>query len=133
MLSILSAVLLSQIGSPAPSQVIIDGGSMYPRKQIVSYRFTCPDGVVTVDVTQVHGLPPKVTRALYGDAPITAEIGPQISRAISALRTVESVSPRCLTGGGIWLIFGGLLRDENPSRRHVVSVQFGRHGHATFN
>jgi hypothetical protein len=83
-------------------------------------------------LAQVHGSPTKLVRALYGGVQITGRVGPQISKAIGRFRTVETVSPRCLTGGGIWLMFGGLLRDENPSRKHVVSVKFGRRGQLTF-
>lgn len=132
MLSILPLVTLLQAASATPP-VVLDGGSMYPPKQTVAYHFTCPDGVVTVEVAQVHGSPPRLARALYDGVQITRRIGPQISEAIGRFRSVETVSPRCLTGGGIWLMFGGLLRDENPSSKHIVSVTFDRQGRLTSN
>lgn len=69
----------------------------------------------------------KLARAVYGGVPIADAIRGQISAAVSRFRTVESISPRCLTGGGIRLLFGGLFRDEYPARKHVVTVKFGRH------
>lgn len=127
MVEVLSFALLLQLVAPSTSRLTLDGGSIYPPRQTVSYRWNCPDGLVTVDITQVHGSPPRLARAVYGGVPIADAIRGQISAAVSRFRTVESISPRCLTGGGIRLLFGGLFRDEYPARKHVVTVKFGRH------
>ena len=113
---------------PAP---VIDGGSIYPASQTVTYNWACPDGRVTLEIAQTKGFYPKIGRALYGGTSITRRVQQPMNGAIHRFRTVESVSPRCLTGGGIHLIVGGLFRDENSSARHTVSLEISRSGHVT--
>ena len=124
----LSLLILLQIASPAPSAIKLDGGSIYPASETVTYNWACPDGRVTLEVVQTEGSVPKIGGAFYGGTSIAQQARTSISAAIKRFRTVESISPRCLTGGGIWLLFGGLFRDEIPSRRHVVSLRISRTG-----
>lgn len=124
----LSLFILTQVASTAPT---LDGGSVYPAKQAVTYSWACPDGKVTLEIAQTKGSSPTVERALYGSASIARRARVPINAAIQEFRTVESISPRCLTGGGIRLILGGLFRNENPSTRHIVSLRIRRSGHVT--
>ena len=129
----LALVLLLHVSSPVVGEITLDGGSSHPAEQTVSYSWSCSDGLVTIDVAQMGGSPPSVVRATYGRSNLIKRVSPELNKAIGRFRTVESISPRCLDVGGIWLMFSGLFRDENPSRRHVVSVQMSRRGHLSFN
>lgn len=123
-----SLLFLSQVASPPSSKIMLDGSSTYPARQSVTYRWACPDGLVTIEVAQSKGSYPTIERATYGTRSVIESARKVIGPAIRTLRTVESISPRCIARGGISLIFAGLSRGEVPATRHVVAVKLSRSG-----
>jgi hypothetical protein len=51
-----------------------------------------------------------------------------IDKFLGQLRSLETVSPRCLTAGGAEMLLGGTKRDEVPSKHFVVGVTIDKHG-----
>lgn len=125
MFPIVSLLILTLASS---SKVVLDGTSVYPASQSVTYRWACPDGRVTIEIAQTKGSSPSVERATYASASIAQQVRTPINAAIKHLRTVESISPHCLTSGGISLIFAGLSRDEVPAKRQMVAIKISRTG-----
>lgn len=131
MFMIATLLFLSRVVSPAASKIVLDGGSAYPARQSVTCRWACPEGLVTIEIAQSKGSYPVIERATYGTRSVIERAGKAIGSAIRTFRTVESISPRCIAGGGISLIFAGLSRGEVPATRHVVAVKLSRSGHVS--
>lgn len=128
-LALLSLLLLT----PAPQslnarRVTIDGDSSYPAAQQISYSYDCPDGRVILSVYQKDGGYPLLHAFKYENRSLLRTARPSVEKALRQLRTLESVSPRCLTGGGVRLLMGGLPRAHSSLQRQIITVRVDRHG-----
>ena len=125
MFAIVSMLILTLA---SPSKILLDGSSVYPASQSVTYRWACPDGWVSIEIAQTKGSSPRIGRATYASASIAEKVRTPIHAAIRRLLTVESISPRCLRSGGISLMLAGLSRDQVPAKRLVVAIRISRTG-----
>jgi hypothetical protein len=125
--------LISNSALLTEPQVILDGGSSYPIEQSVSYRFTCPDGDVAMEVIQKGHDFPILSKLSYAGLPITHAAGGPINNILRQLRALNNVTPRCLTGGGLQMLMTGLKRDKVPSEKLVVGVTIDKEGHVATN
>jgi len=117
----------------APQPLIIDGGSVYPPEQSVSYNFRCPDGMVTMEIAQKHQGTPIVMKLRYGGHPIARAAIERINRTLRQIRTVASVAPRCFTGGGMQMLLGGVTRKPATDERTIITLNIDATGRVQIN
>lgn len=129
-LLLFSSQALGQTVAVAPT---LDGESSLPVWTSSSYRFKCADGVISMTVVRERGEAPVLSKLDYsGRSLLRAAIGP-INDYFKQLRNLESVSPRCVTGGGAQLLLAGLRRDKVPRQRFVVGLTIDKTGHVSMN
>jgi hypothetical protein len=133
MLYLSLAMFLSALSVPSSEHIRLDGDDSYPRVQVVSYTYWCPDGMVLMEVKQKQGSPPMVKKFSYGERAFDRTTRASVDQALAQLRTLESVSPRCLTGGGIRVLLIGLARNESALRQQIITVRVDKQRHVSVN
>jgi hypothetical protein len=108
--------------------VTLDGGSSLPTRQSNSYTFRCPDGDVTIEVGQERGEYPVLQKLIYSRRSLLSSAAIRVNDALRQFRALESVSPRCLTGGGAQVLLAGLKRDEIPRRQVAFMLTIDKGG-----
>ena len=118
------------VAPPACAQkVVLDGESKLPARESVAYTFQCDDSTsVRLSITQLRHGYPRVTQLISSKHGLPSASRQAVDDALRSFRKVESVSPRCLTSGGVQMLLGGLGRSDVPSRRVVVAVKIDSTG-----
>lgn len=129
-LSLLTLVLF-EVSSLPSRQVTFDGGAIRPLEQRVSYNFRCPAGVFVLEVKQRRDDVPTVTGISFRSRTLTRTAGGPINSVLAKLRTLESVSARCRSHGGLIMFMAGLERDRVPAHRLVTGVTVDGQGNVS--
>ena len=128
-LLIASLIFTSPARTQASQPVVLDGQSTLWTEQTALRSFRCPDGSdAQLEFTQKRGSPPTITLFRLRGRDVLGTSRAAIDRLLQQFRTVESVSPRCLRGGGVQVLLGGLRR-EPGSGRVVFSLKADERGH----
>ena len=127
--TLLLFLFLASGQSLPPSQMpMLDGETSSWTEQSASYTFKCAGGTSAELVfTQTRGGSPVLAKFAYSGKLVVRPPADALAKALEDFRTVESVSPRCVNGGGAQVLVGGLGRSK-PAKRRVFMLKVDKTG-----
>lgn len=115
------------------AEITLDGGVVNPIEQRLDYEIRCPDGIVTLNLSQKgHAAPTLLHISYAGKSLDHISLGPA-NGFLRQLRTLNTVFPRCLTSGGVLVHMSGLKRGSDPSQKISAVIRVDSRGRLTMN
>jgi hypothetical protein len=119
---------ISPVSNDSGRVPMLDGGSSLWAEKSASYAFKCAGGShAKLKFEQKRGEYPVLTKFDYSGRPVLGSLSKSINSALQRFWTVENVSPRCLKGGGVQVLLGGVSR-EDPKRRAAILLRADEKG-----